>query len=270
MAGRVLVCYFGQARSTKAAVESQRRHVIQPLNADVLLCMSKIEHGDPIMGLGSCRIDVMDDSDLDMEVVLDDASARVGVPKDGWRMAERAIGDNWLGGLHGRRGAGMFIMHNKRRLLETLHRLELTDKYDWFVITRSDLLWLADHPNPCRAHWESSNVYVPTGEDYGGLNDRHIVCSAQNLETCLDLLSSLVKNATDIAKDHNALNFERFYKLCLDRQNVGICRFLAVAFLTGDAHTPTRWQRTLYDAKSKLWYKYKTEMDLAIKNASMQ
>ena len=57
----------------------------------------------------------------------------------------------------------------------------LTRAYDWLVVTRSDFLWRVPHPRV--EVLSDRRIYVLDGEEYGGVEDRHIVVPPANSST---------------------------------------------------------------------------------------
>ena len=75
-------------------------------------------------------------------------------------------------------------------LLQGLKQDDVLDRYDRFVITRSDFVWLCPHP-PLSV-LDRSAIWFPNGEHWGGLNDRHLVVSRTDVVNCLDLIEDIL------------------------------------------------------------------------------
>lgn len=58
-------------------------------------------------------------------------------------------------------------------------------------------------------------LWVPEGEDYGGVCDRHVVCSNRDLPVCLGLVDPLVAQPAKYEWALRSLNMESFFKLRL-------------------------------------------------------
>lgn len=268
---RVLVCFVGQLRATRVTYESLMKHLIGPLNADVMLhiswCKSKQElrKTDPLAKIAK-YISKIDDTGRDFNKELDRICAERGIQSN-WRKAE-AIKDNWLGGLNGRKGGNLYAVHKRYLLKEEIHKV--IHDYDWFVITRTDFMWLSDHPNVFSNGCDK--VYIPTGQDWGGINDRHIVCHRNYILQYLSLLDTLLfktDELLDICQKNgiNMLNSERFLAIHLMMHNIAIARFPSVSFLTGDDEGNDAWAKDEYDPVTRFRYKQKDELDLAISNS---
>jgi len=70
-----------------------------------------------------------------------------------------------------------------RKCLELIEDAETARKrpYRFLVRTRTDLKWLANHPPASML--DESHCWIPEGEDYGGVNDRHAFCGRQAGDT---------------------------------------------------------------------------------------
>jgi hypothetical protein len=51
------------------------------------------------------------------------------------------------------------------------HELRASSTYQRVLFTRLEMIWL--HPHPPLSLLEAGRVWVPAGEDNGGINDRH-------------------------------------------------------------------------------------------------
>lgn len=69
--------------------------------------------------------------------------------------------------------------YEMKKCLELVEDAEKARKrpYRFLVRTRTDLKWLANHP-PATLLGED-HCWIPEGQDYGGINDRHAFCGRQ-------------------------------------------------------------------------------------------
>jgi hypothetical protein len=74
---------------------------------------------------------------------------------------------------------------------------KLLKKYDRFVVTRSDHYYLCEHNLTAL---DPSMVWVPEGEDYGGITDRHVVAPAEKILQVLDILPPLLRHPSEFLK----------------------------------------------------------------------
>ena len=60
-------------------------------------------------------------------------------------------------------------------LLNGLKQDDIVDRYDRFVITRSDFVWSCPHPP--LSILDRDAIWLPDGENYDGVVDRHLIVS---------------------------------------------------------------------------------------------
>ena len=68
-------------------------------------------------------------------------------------------------------GSNLWQAFYRERCFE---QISINQPYDWYISTRLDYFWLSEHV-PLTFLGDRLAGYVPDGEDYGGLNDRHFV-----------------------------------------------------------------------------------------------
>ena len=73
----------------------------------------------------------------------------------------------------------LFSLFARWLLLRHLQGENILDRYDRFVITRSDFVWLCPHPP--LSILDRDSIWVPDGENWDGLNDRHLVVSREHV-----------------------------------------------------------------------------------------
>jgi hypothetical protein len=73
-----------------------------------------------------------------------------------------------------------------------MQQFQFHDLYDRFVVTRSDHYYKCQHD--LRDLVPANHIYVPNGEDWKGLCDRHFVASAEHVYAALNILPPLIRN----------------------------------------------------------------------------
>ena len=270
-----VVCMIGTLRALDITRKNLVQKVIQPLNADLMFCVTRMGAEDEILldGFENCNIVdvcIYEDGKDGYEYLCDEFSKNLNPANPSrWREYFKIEG-NWLGGMQGRNGSGMHLTFNYWKLLKRIQYLrEKGFKYQRFVITRTDFFWMVDHP-PLNL-LDPRFIWIPTGEDYGGYNDRHAVCSQGNISDYLNMFELMMnlKALNYISHEYgNNLNHEKFLKLHLDYCRVEVCRFKNIAYLTGNPNTLTNWlpvNSTSIDGKEYA-YKYKKELLTCLKN----
>ena len=88
-------------------------------------------------------------------------------------------------------GSGAIIFMIRWFLSNEIRRNGLTSRYDRFVLTRADHYYLCVHNLSLLSQ---NDLWIPDGEDYGGITDRHLVVSSRDVLNALDILPGLLKN----------------------------------------------------------------------------
>lgn len=263
---RTLVCFFGEIRATHTTFESIKTNLLAPLNADVFMCVSSQEptchETDPLLRAAK-RYAMVDDQNIDYAAEFDRISGGMN-----WR-SSTCIPGAWLQGLNDNKkyGGNVHALYKRFVLREMIK--DVIDDYDWFVVTRPDLMWLGHHPPVEKMHPDA--IHIPDGEDWGGFNDRHMVCSRRTVMRSICPLDTLFRDADLLVKamanNPFGLNSEVFLRIHLQRQQVPVGRFLNMAFLTMDDRSPQGWSDPHYHDYYKVYYKFRTELESAVRNS---
>ncbi len=271
---RPLICFIGTLRALDITADSLKKHLIEPLGADVAFCVSRISSEDenklavlPQERIVDCCI--YEDADIGYEKLCDSiSSARLGaMPSYPWRKA-LTIDGNWLGGLTGIPGSGMHLNYNYYKLKERLLTSHIQEKkYSHFIITRTDMQWLSSHP-PLHLLNERL-IWIPEGEDYHGYNDRHAVCSVRNVHSYLNFFNALISGeAYGYLGPYKMLNHEYQVKLHLIHEGVRVGRFKNLAYIVGGDKFHTNWSGLKIKTLDGITYycKYPGEVDSSTAN----
>jgi hypothetical protein len=271
---RAVVCFVGTTRSLDLTHQNLIQNLIRPLDADVMICHNSPSRNDETMlrYFADCNVvDVcMYEDDKDgFERLFETFSSRLD-PKNPSQLRDYLrIEGNWMGGFQARRGSGLYQTYNYWKLAERLEHVRAQGlRYRRFVVTRTDLLWLSEHP-PLDL-LDPSLVWIPLGEDYGGYNDRHAVCSQRNIMRYLSPFLYMVDSrAREYLRDAADLNHEEFMKRHLSYCGVRVGRFKSTAYITGGRETPTNWkalETMRVDGKTYM-FKYASELMRALENS---
>jgi hypothetical protein len=131
----------------------------------------------------------------------------------------------------------LWQIHGWARALRELeaHELARGAPYERVVASRLELVWLAPHPP---LHLLGSNcAWVPGGEDYGGVNDRHALLARAHATHYLDrwglITSGAIMNVHPAlrAGRASAMTGERALAAVLRHFQVPVCRFASIAAL---------------------------------------
>mmetsp|Transcript_5928 Transcript_5928/g.13713 ORF Transcript_5928/g.13713 Transcript_5928/m.13713 type:complete len:1279 (-) Transcript_5928:130-3966(-) len=138
-------------------------------------------------------------------------------------------------------GSGIIVFMLRYWLMKRIQDEILPlDQYDTFVITRPDNMFLCRH-RFTDLSLQNNTVWVPTGQEYGGYCDRHLVASKDSVLDSLDILRELVHQPYewDYEKHHNT---ERFMKYAWSQKGLNVKQFERVMFGVKTKEDTTRWQ----------------------------
>ena len=146
-------------------------------------------------------------------------------------------GGNLLGGLSGISGSGAPQMFFKWVALQQMAHLGLFDRYQHIIVTRSDRMYAEPHPPVNRL--PPMHVLIPQGQDYGGVNDRHLVMHSSDAPRILNQLHMLLYVPLRLQKfplgTDAGPNCEAGLKWWLaEHLHLRISRFPIVAYLVTD------------------------------------
>ena len=271
---RVLVCVTCSTRGHEVTFPSFKRQVLDELNADLALAIAidhRYDHSNPFWQHARYRWTIPDSHDYGE--AFDSAQRwlcqRDNIPAPDWRSILRIKGI-WLGGIgppETQPSACALALFCRSLLLRHLQQDGLLDRYDRFVITRSDFMWLCPHPP--LSILDQHRIWIPEGEDYGGLADRHLVVSRDDVVNGLNLIEAILLRPLELyeqMKHQDEWNSEEFLLHHFTRNGLvhKVSRFPAVMYLARYKrdHTPT-WSRGRYDAALGHFIKYDTEFDSA-------
>lgn len=152
-----------------------------------------------------------------------------------------------LGGIKGPfhetvRASGAIVFMFRYFLSQRLQELDLITQYDRFVITRSDHYYLC--PQDLRT-LSNRYIWVPEGEDYKGICDRHFICGRQHILRALDILPPLLSDPDKYYKQltHFRYNSERFLKHRWAQEGLllHVRRYPRNIFTCATTHDSSRW-----------------------------
>lgn len=276
--GDCLVVILGQTRASGVTSESFERCLVTPLGrdgrVDIALCRcSGYGEEDGYFAARAAYVWEIPEPESWSRLfdeVADEAAASAGVARsEAWRTLLDIRG-NWLGEIDeagGKRpGSAARCLYLRHHALEMIRSLGLETRYRWFILTRSDYLYLFEHP-PLRL-LDDRRTWLPRGEDYEGITDRHVVFSAASLRRVLGVLDDLLLAPSDHRRHlarHGDWNLERFLKLAFIRNGLyrNTRRFPRVMYLVRRAETDTSWSKGILDENDGLFVKYPAEKSRA-------
>lgn len=194
---KCLVIIICQTRAHKTTWNSFQRNVIDSLNADLALCVAKTSESDPFREHAKYIWDYDDFTNWDEAFDMVQRELKSNAP---WRRildVDPGRKSCLFGGIRHPYtvGSGAVLLYYRWRVLENIRRLNLTSQYDWFIITRSDYMYPVPHVP--LGYLDPMSVWIPNGEHYGGVTDRHIICPSAFVEKSIDMLQRILTEPDD-------------------------------------------------------------------------
>ncbi len=262
---RTLVVVIAETRAHEYSFPSFRANVLEALNADLALCIAKNQWEDTSNPFYQhARYLWTYEEPDDWGSAFDAAQIVEGCQGD-WRCLLDLDGI-WMGGVHnanGRtRGSGSILLFFRWLLKHSLMKSGVDQKYDRFIITRSDYIYLTPH-YPIR-QLDPEVIWIPEGEDYGGYTDRHIVVSRKDLTSILSVADPILCSPEELRirmsgrKEWNLEKYIRFAfcELGLDQR---VRRFPYTMFAVRSVDGRTSWSTGSYSSERGYCIKYRDE-----------
>lgn len=264
MANRTLVVTLGQLRAHALTWSNFRQNVLEQLGADLAVCVPHDAHFDftnPFYTHARYRWLVPDAPDL--ANIFDRIQRLLGGSED-WRLICDVQG-SWLGKVAqaNQPGAAAILFVLRWFMLNNIRAAGLTDVYDRFIITRSDFYYLCPHPPlDCLS---SDHLWVPDGEDYFGLCDRHLVVSSADLFAACSLIDDFLlrpREMRDAMTVNRMWNIEQVIAWHLTRHGLisRVRRFPYVMFLVRSPDDPSAWAVGSLSTDVGMVVKYPSEL----------
>jgi hypothetical protein len=265
---RILVVILGQARASKLTWDSFKTNVLDELLGDLALCIGESPENNlenPYWAHAKYRWvlpEYEDFGDGFDQIQMN----RIGKIND-WREVLK-IKDQWLGGIKGKEehpGSAGILVYFKAKLFEFLSSDEIRGLYDRFVITRSDFIWEMPHPKMDRLR--KDRIWIPYGEFYWGVTDRHVVLTQTFLEPYLNLIDPILRNPKELMTEmirYNPRpnwNHEQYILFRLKSQNLSskISWLPYMMFSVREEGASTRWSMGVFDSDLGFFVKYPAE-----------
>jgi hypothetical protein len=176
---------------------SFKRQVLDELGGDLAVALSideKYSYENPFWQHAKYRWTSPDFSDCGegFDLAQRWLSQQYGCPAPDWRIMLQLKGI-WQGGIASpdpQPSKSSILYFSRWLLLHGLQQDNVLDRYDRFVITRSDFVWLCPHP-PLSV-LDKDAIWFPDGENWGGLTDRHLVVSRADVVNCLNIIEDIL------------------------------------------------------------------------------
>lgn len=268
MKQKTLVIVIGQARADKLTWPSFKKNVLEELDADLALCIGDSpanNNSNFYWANAAFKWIVPEYSDFG-EGFDRIQLARYGVNTNWRKILE--VKNQWLGGIKGEGehpGSAGILIYFRAKLYDILVSEGITSLYNRFIITRSDFIWEIPHPKVERLN--PKFIWIPYGEFYGGVTDRHAVISKDYLEAYLNLIDPILQDTDKLMREMSAYNskpdwnLEKYilFRLKSLKLAAKIRHFPYIMYSVRESSTPTRWAQGIYDPGLGYFVKYPKE-----------
>ena len=181
------------------------------------------------------------------------------------------IKDQFLGGIKDKDnqhpGSAGILIFFRWLLLKNMIDNNLINKYDRFIITRSDFIFILPHP---KVELMNKNyIWIPNCEHYGGYTDRHVVLSKNNIESYLNIFNNMVIRSNEYyikMRNYYNWNLEQLIKFHLEQNNVLhlVKEYPYIMYSVRNINGTTTWSVGNYSNELGYFIKYQGEYDKSI------
>lgn len=231
----VLTIILGETRSHELTWTNFKKHVLEELNSDLAVCVGSTGESDDPFTKNAKYVWTYPEQSRAEDGWADAFTKEVCGGSEDWKFLIN-LRDQLFGGLcKEHKGSAGILLFFRWFLRENLLKNGLTDKYDYFIVTRSDYYWDSPHPK----YVFEDSIYLPEGESYGGLSDRHMVIPKNYILSALDVTYRI------------AYDTIRLYESMKHKQDWNLEQYLSLHFLLeGIFHKVKYFPRNVYAVRS--------------------
>lgn len=261
---------IGQTRATEITADHFRRNLLDPLGADLALCVKAGEPENPLHEWA--RFTSSFEESGDWEATYDQVAGRrdwrelLGI-SDFFLDAIPHLGEQ-AGADPTRARSDPILLLYRQLLGQWLEGDGILGEYDWLVVTRSDFLWPVPHPDVGRL--SGRRLYTLDGEQYGGVCDRHFVVPRRFFSEFLGIPGPIFNDPSGLERRIGEVmtkegwflfNSERF--LAMRMRDLGVWRKVRylpyTPYLVRGSSEATHWSVGVFDEELGYYVKYPTE-----------
>jgi len=259
-----LVIILAETREHALTFDLFKENLLDVMNADLGLCVARNPREDTANPFYShARYIWTYKEPDDWGDAFDDLQRRRGLRND-WRTLLQ-IRDQWLGGVRGpdeHPGSAGILLFFRLFLKDCLVRHNVLDRYDRFIVTRSDFMHRVPHVPLTLLH--PDYIWIPDGEDYGGYTDRHIIAHRKDILPVLSVADRILTEPQALSTEMSHCanwNLERFIKFSFVSMGLvpRIRRFPYTMYTVRSAGGHTRWREGVYSERLGYCIKYYDE-----------
>jgi len=262
----VLVIVLSETRAHEHSFELFKKYLIVKMKADLCLCVvnnNREVTNNPFYQHAK-YIWTYDEPD-DWGDAFDDIQRIKGLSNNWRKLLE--IKDQWLGGVKGEGehpGSAGILLFFRLFLKESIIKHKLHDKYDRFIITRSDFIHQVPHV-PLKL-LNPKYIWIPDEEDYGGYTDRHIVVHRDDVLDVLSVSDRIISDTENLYSEmcySSKWNLEKYIKFSFTQFGLvsKIKRFPYTMYSIRPVGGHTRWSSGYFNKNLGYYIKYRSEYE---------
>jgi hypothetical protein len=266
---KTLVIILGQARADKLTWDNFNKYVLNELDADLALCIGESDlNSEKNNFWKNAEFKWVHTEYQDYGIAYDELQKKIisdtSINLPNWRRLMR-IGSDWLGSIkdvNEQPGSSGLLLYFKWHLMNHLMDEEILEKYDWFVITRSDFIW--ELPHPPITFFKNHEIGLPYGEHYGGYSDRHVVMKKEAIKGYFGIIEPILKNPEKLYSEmefYNKWNHEKYiyHRIKTDLAMLKIKYMPYMMYSVREFDTHTTWSHGKFSEHMGLYIKYDSE-----------
>jgi hypothetical protein len=196
---------------------------------DLALCVGNTYKESKYRNIAKYIWEIDESNDIIWETIYDSVSTK-------WRDLNHI--ENLWGPYKGLAGSGMIICSFRQILYQQLLKIEDISKYDRFVLTRADHVYV----NNFLPEVESGKIYLPEGEECGGVTDRFSVAKYPEFMKSLQIIDFIQNNPYLLTNNVVANNVEKYLKQFYEFTNLDIVKYKRNMFTVARTNEQTRWK----------------------------
>lgn len=279
---KTLVIILAETREHEKTYENFAQNILKPLQADLAVCIgikNNYAYDNPFYKNAIYHFCYPEPNDY--ATAFDKAyyvitSENPSITKPFYWRHFLKIKDQFLGGikdpLNEHPGSAGILIFYRWLLLHNILQYDLLNKYDFFVITRSDFIYTLPHPS--LSVLSDDSIYIPFGEGYGGVTDRHVVLPKKFVIAYLNMLNKMITHGEEYYRkmsSHNRWNLEQFIKFHLQENGVWdhVKFFPYIMYSIRSEGGTTRWSHGQYSAQHGYYIKYQSEYVRSFRNQAL-
>lgn len=249
---KYLIVLAGSPRGGENTWKSFLKYVLYPLEADLAICT-----GDKFYSKNLLT------ENAKYEWIFDE-------PKDWFEYYQNNYSNNWKNFFLSGKDTGLYnsgSIHFAIKDIILKNYINTIHDYKYLIYSRFDQFYTSKH---IEISDEEKKIYIPQGEDYFGVGDRHAVLTTDLASSFLNICNYVDKNEST-ENLPNYLNCETAYLRFLKHENLFkyIIRYPRKQFTASKKDDKTNWRIAKYKVYmyEDLYIKYPDEFLVSIRNS---